>query len=544
MWPFKKWFSETASLVASSASDSRSAKHPAPAPALAPVAIVSVADRWTSSVSSGLTPIRLAAILSESAQGYLTNLLDLFDDVVEKDVHLAAEMFKRRMAVAGLAWKISPAIVTGQPAAAGDGRAEEIAAFVETTLKAIPRFGLMLFELTEAISHGFAVAEIDWALGPDGSGGQPASRVTVKGIRPWPQRKFNLKCDDPSQAEWLGFYPGTVGTELAPLPERKFIVHQYTRKGSLLRSGLLRTLLWLYLFKNYSLKDWVSFLEIFAVPLRVGTYGVGATPKDIEILTRAVIQIAVDQGAVISEACKIQFIEAQKYGTSEAFERFARFINAETSKAIVGQTLSAQTSETGGGAMALGQVHAEVRQDIVEFDAPLLQETINQDLIRPLVDFNFGPQASYPQFKIEYETPTDRQALALLIKTAGEAGIEIGQTWAQGQLGIPATEEGEKILRPQASSLPPPASLSALAAAKDKAAAKAGDVRDAHASAAQERMKGIYAEHLAALTAAAAAGKELPKLDWAPFREQLRQEMVLADLAGRAREAALVEKKR
>ena len=33
----------------------------------------------------------------------------------------------------------------------------------------------------------------------------------------------------------------------------------------------------MYLFKNYDLKDWVSFAEVYGLPLRLGKYAPGAS---------------------------------------------------------------------------------------------------------------------------------------------------------------------------------------------------------------------------------------------------------------------------
>ena len=38
------------------------------------------------------------------------------------------------------------------------------------------------------------------------------------------------------------------------------------------RAGILRVVAWMYLFKNYDLKDWVSFAEIYGLPLAPGAY--------------------------------------------------------------------------------------------------------------------------------------------------------------------------------------------------------------------------------------------------------------------------------
>ena len=73
-----------------------------------------------------------------------------------------------------------------------------------------------------------------------------------------------------------------------PLVPYKFIVHVAKAKAGLpIRGGLARAAGWAYLFKNYVLKDWVTFAEVYGQPLRVGKYGPGATEQDKETLLQS-----------------------------------------------------------------------------------------------------------------------------------------------------------------------------------------------------------------------------------------------------------------
>ncbi|MGJ0206862.1 phage portal protein family protein, partial [Streptococcus pyogenes] len=58
------------------------------------------------------------------------------------------------------------------------------------------------------------------------------------------------------------------------------------------------------------------------------------------------------------------------------------------SKAVLGGTLTSTTSQSGGGAFALGQVHNEVRHDLLASDARQLAATLSRDLLWPLLVLN------------------------------------------------------------------------------------------------------------------------------------------------------------
>ena len=79
------------------------------------------------------------------------------------------------------------------------------------------------------------------------------------------------------------------------LPVNKFILHKYkARSGHPSRAGVLRVCAWMYLFKNYTLKDWVGFCEVYGMPIRLGKYQPGASREDKRALMTALRQIGSD----------------------------------------------------------------------------------------------------------------------------------------------------------------------------------------------------------------------------------------------------------
>ena len=107
------------------------------------------------------------------------------------------------------------------------------------------------------------------------------------------------------------------------------------------------------------------------------------------------LRLGSDAAGIISESTRIEFVEAAQKG-SAPFKDLIEVLNREISKAVLGQTL---TTEVGAsGSYAAGMVHEGVRSDIVRADARALERTVNRDLIRPLVRFNFGPGAAAPRF--------------------------------------------------------------------------------------------------------------------------------------------------
>ena len=93
--------------------------------------------------SRGLTPSRLAQYLEAAERGDLIAQYEMFEDMEEKDGHIAAEMGKRRRAVRGLDWDVTP---PSNPSAQEKGAAKKL----KEALGEIPDFDEMLFDVTDA----------------------------------------------------------------------------------------------------------------------------------------------------------------------------------------------------------------------------------------------------------------------------------------------------------------------------------------------------------------------------------------------------------
>jgi phage gp29-like protein len=229
------------------------------------------------------------------------------------------------------------------------------------------------------------------------------------------------------------------------LPPNKFVVHKYKAKsGHPSRAGLLRVCAWMYLFKNYDIKDWVTFAEIYGMPLRLGKYDSTATKEDKDALIQALVSLGTDAAGIISKNTEIEFVELVR-STGNVHQALAPFCNSEMSKAVLGQTL---TTEVGAkGSYAASKTHGEVRQDLKEADCKSLAETIRVFLFEPLVRFNYRPDAPLPWMKFHYEPPEDLEKTANVYKAVvKEIGLPVAEDHLYERFGIPRPQPGERVL--------------------------------------------------------------------------------------------------
>ena len=391
-------------------------------PIMAAVAIRDVNDKFSSYPSDGLTPVKLARIFKEADAGDPFRQMELFEEMESKDTHLFSQLQTRKLAVTGLDWEVQPF--------SQDGTDQEIAAFVEEQLKELDGFSDNLMDILDAIGKGISFQEIEWEY-RDG-------HVVVGNIEYVHQKKFYYDTLTDALMLRTEAFPGGI-----PLPENKFIVHRYkARSGHPSRYGVLRVVAWMYLFKNYDLKDWVSFCEVYGMPLRLGTYDATASEKDKAALMDAIVRMGTDAAGIVPSGTDIKFIESNKQSSVDIYERLARFCDEQMSKAIVGQTLTSDS----GGSYAQSKTHNDVRQDLTEADCKAVMETVRRDLIRPLVEFNFGVRAHVPYFVLNATDTDDLKETAEIVNTLAATGLEIPKSWLYKKFNIPAPEKGEETI--------------------------------------------------------------------------------------------------
>lgn len=414
--------------------------------------------------SSGLTPPRLASILRAAEQGDIRAQCELFQDMEEKDSHLLAEIGKRRRALTTVDWQVLP------PRNAST--AEKIEAdWLNDVLQDLPDFEDLIFDMLDAIGKGFAGTELDWQMVG----------------REWMPRAFNYReaswfqLDQASRTE-LRLRDGSAeGESLAPFG---WIIHQHKAKsGYVARGGLYRVLAWPYLFKNYAVRDLAEFLEIYGLPVRLGKYPSGASAEEKATLLRAVVTIGHNAAGIIPSGMEIDFKEAAK-GTHEPFDWMVQWAEKSMSKAILGGTLTTQ-ADGKSSTNALGNVHNEVRHDLLKSDAKQIATTLRQYLLYPLLVLNRGGDRDprrLPRFQFDLVEPEDMGTYAEALPKLVESGLQIPVSWAHEKLRIPLPGKGEAILKAPVSDEPGVAATRVAAAKAEQPSDVLGDLAEQMAS--------------------------------------------------------------
>ena len=406
------------------------------------------------SIASGLTPQRLAALLRAAAEGSQRDYLTLAEEMEERDPHYAAVLGVRKRAVSGL----EPAVEAASDDAADVDLADDVRELVRA-----PAFGELLDDCLDALGKGFSAVEIIWdrSGAAEGKSASQAQRAKKTAQRSKGTAQRTKKIWRPARYEWRDprffvFDPADGrtlrlldeadsfrGIALAPC---KWIVHMPRLKSGLpARGGLARLVALAYMVKAYALTDWTAFAEVFGMPLRLGRYGPGATETDIAELMRAVANLGTDAAAVLPDSMRIEFTEAgNRTGGADLFERLAVYLDKQVSKAVLGQTMTADD----GSSRAQAEVHDAVRGDILRSDARQLADTLNRDLVRPFIDLNHGPREQYPRLLLPVNEPEDIRALAEALEKLVPLGLRVEASVIRDKLGLPDPAAGAELLGP------------------------------------------------------------------------------------------------
>ncbi|KNC89697.1 DUF935 domain-containing protein [Trabulsiella odontotermitis] len=399
--------------------------------------------------SRGLNIRKLPRIMAAAEQGDIQAQAMLFADMEERDGHLFAEMEKRKNVLLKLDWSIEP---PRNPTT----EEKNLTAAVDDWLRGLQNLEDVILNGMSAVGYGFSCQEIAWEL---------TDKIWLPGeinLRPhhWfrtqPDKGDEIRLDDGS------YQNGISGSELWPFG---WLVHRTNaRSGFIGSSGLFRVLVWPYLFKNFALRDLAEFLEIYGLPARIAYYAAGTSDADRDAILQALVTLGHEAVAAIPQGNEIRF-EAAAEGGPDAFMAMINWAERTQSKAILGSTLTSQ-ADGKTSTNALGNVHNEVRHDIMTADARQM-EGMFRNLISQLAALNgYGDVKPRRLPRLVFDTQEETEvkdwaeSLDILVNRVGLP--DIPHSWVRKRMGIPTAKNGEPVLTRVPLASTTPASLSRI----------------------------------------------------------------------------------
>jgi phage gp29-like protein len=417
-------------------------------------------DRYPTVIGSNLTLTYLSSVFRLSQTGYRQQYVDVLDELLERDGHAFAVLSQRILGVAGARMSFEPAKCDESEAE----KAREIAADCEAAIMALPERRESLAALLWGIYYGVSAAEIEWSNTTVDSKWMPIRLHWIHSRRlayPDP-RSWNVRIWDLGMVEsWstIGKDPTSQLFGISPQDfPGKFIIHSPQLRGDYpTRDGLGRECAYWMAIKLMGARSLSNFVERFGKPWPIGYYRTtdeeqprAATDDDKIVLDVALKGIGAGSlgSATLPDSVKIG-LDGPTSGTLPTSLPQAQLIelcNAETSKAVLGQTDTVEASSN--GSRAATETRKDGTLELYRYDAACLCDTLKRDLVWWYVHLNYpGLEHLTPTPKLDVEPPPDRKAEAAIGLIAVQMGMPVDADKMAAKIDVPLVDKDDPEAR-------------------------------------------------------------------------------------------------
>ena len=376
----------------------------------------------------------------------------IFDETVQ------SALIKMSQEITARDWKLDPASELAGDIAVRD--------FVQDQLERL-QMDEIYRGLLEAYITGFSVGEIMW-------------RRTKSGVIPFDfrfrdQRRFRFQ--EMEDADY-GFTMRMVTREEpysgVELPARKFVVHRYwaQNNGDPYGAGLGRVLYPLVKFKRRALESQLLYSDRFANPTAVAKAPLSATANEVDTLYTHLSNLSQETALVLPEGFELEFVNPG--GSPETFQNLRESLENQITTLVAGEDEAGQAD---AGSRASSEVAQTVRMARAKDLSELISHTLNDTLIRWIVDLNFGTNVVAPTIFRDFDPKEDVQLnmsdVAILVK---DVGLMPTRDWITDRFDVDLEEETGPMGRPVPGEEPEPGvstgprDMNLVGGAKDKLA--------------------------------------------------------------------------
>lgn len=323
-----------------------------------------------------------------------------------------------------------------------DGKIQDLVQ--ESLEKMDDSFANAVSEILTAIWAGYSATEIIWR--------EDKGRVMLGGLQTLHPNSVTLDIGRPGDGhlknklkQVIQFY-GWGGQHQVNIPVDKCIVYSHRcRFGNLYGKSRLKPAHKSWWLKDVALTAWGLTLQRYGSPHVVGKVGPGnvvignQTVDSFTYLSQMIDSLSAKGSLVVDKNTEVDFLwPLRTFGGD--FEMFVAYCNKMIYRALLLPSLVADHGSS--GSYSLGQQHFDLFALSLEELLLEVTEVLLEQLVRPLIEFNFGPQDDYGEFGLENFQADDEKMLSELFKNLVDAGT-IDKTrledvnWMRLRVGMP-----------------------------------------------------------------------------------------------------------
>jgi phage gp29-like protein len=413
-----------------------------------------------------VTPQYIESALRGAYGGSHIQAWELFDLMEDTWPRLGKCLNELKRAVIQLDWKLEPWAEEDMPPTSNAVERKRLVSAACWKMNPDPMeggndFHGTMYDILDGWAKGMSVLEIVWEMRRAGPLGDITAPKATQWIRPdnyaWTtdgRLGLTKEALDPKTREKRGYTMGQTATTFLPcgletvdFPDDKFIIAIARHKtGHPLTAALLRPLAWWWCAQNFS-ADWLMNLaQIFGLPFRWGTHQEGAPAETIDRICNMMQNMGSAGWGVFPEGTNLNFLSASSLGTMSPQADLMERADKNCELLVLGQTLTSDTGDTGGGSYALGKVHQGVKEANVLAAANYVACVLNSQLTPPILRQNYGDTDEAPEWRPEFKRQQDELADANRDAVLLKSGIELPKKWFYQRHNVPLPQEGEETL--------------------------------------------------------------------------------------------------
>lgn len=344
----------------------------------------------------------LFAALKESYQGgYLLDRDNLYSTMYHEWSALQKDVSDTMAAVSSLDWSVAPWVEAGKRPSA---KAQEVADTVSAAIwhGAVQEPGTyahsfldLVGAMLDGLYRGVNVHEIIWAREP--------GLVYPAEYRQVPAQFMMWETRQGERDRLMMVRDGMSYSRPEPFPANKFVI-ALNNVGSdhPIFNSVYHSLIGYFLAAKHGLPWLQRYCERYSHPVR--TFKV-ERKEDIPELQAALRQSPVVTDVFTTEGTEVE-IHPIPAGANVPHEVLLRVAENACHQAILGQTLTSDTSQN-GGSRAQAEVHMGVQRSVVMKRAEYVARILNRQLVPAIVAANYGRVDGLPMPEIRFAMPDD-----------------------------------------------------------------------------------------------------------------------------------------
>ena len=363
----------------------------------------------------------------------LTNLkgTDIYSKM-QNDPDVKIGLLIKSGGVLSRGWELSPGLDEEEP---DYNLAVEQMEFVESVFSKMPGSLDDVLEcmLEDALGCGVSIAEKNYQIS-DG-------KVGYASIKSKDPKYFTFEYDSFMNLTGL---KQTINLGTKQLDPLKFLYFGNNPKyGEIAGTSDLRSA-YKYWWAKDKLTQWMLIhAEKYAMPTAKGTYAQGLGPDQQAEVLRVLERIKTETALLVPDSVGVELLET-KNSAQSIYLPLLEWCGKQIIRSILGQTL---TTDEGArsGSLALGQVHQEILGLYIKKLQRNIEEFVNEQIIRDLIDYNW-PVRYYPNFMLNLDEKDINILADVMFRLTQASIVDPGESWIREYLGIP--DKPEDTVRP------------------------------------------------------------------------------------------------